>query len=284
MSIMVVITPYVAQGSLSIIAGRDEAIIVDSYIPPQTDRQAAYVKAALSKAVTGKRVTGLVITGWDDDHADHRGIAWILGKYRPDWVMHPQYRKFTTSAMQVFKTLKEHTDARAGTASPLNRIPIRLDRIEERTFTTLSAEWDIEVFSPHPEDMCSSNNCSLVAKVFPKEGRDGFRYLITGDTENLRWESINRIFGKALRADVMAAPHHGSRNGINEETLGFVSPGTVLISAGVGNQFEHPHREALDLYAASGADVYSTHTGKSFQTAKGWLWGTRTTEWTAREA
>ena len=53
----------------------------------------------------------------------------------------------------------------------------------------------------------------------------------------------------------MAAPHHGSRNGINKETLRLVEPEIVLINAGVKNQFGHPHQEAMDLASVGGEQV-----------------------------
>lgn len=276
---MRVITPYVGQGSLSIIVGEQEAIIVDTFVPPPSDDEALFMKALLAKVLQGKTLIGLMLTGLDCDHADPRGVAWMLGIYRPSWIMYPCYKKVSGRAGRVFKSIKAHDVARIRTADPLVRHSIRLDRMDDRTRTDLSAEWDIEVFSPHPEDMTSSNNSSLVAMVKPKEGRPGFRYLITGDTENPRWESINRLFGKSLRAEVLAAPHHGSRNGINAETLRLVEPERVLISAGKDNKFGHPHKEALDLYDNIGATVHSTHIGMSYETTPGRVWGANTTEW-----
>ena len=275
-------TLYVGQGSLSVITGENEAIIVDSCIPPLTDPYAEFMKAAFAKILAGKEVVGLMLTGLDADHADPPGVAWILRKYQPTWVMYPQYKKLTGTAGRVFKIIKQAREEREGTARPLVRYPIRIDRIENRVLSGISREWNMIVFSPHPEDMGSSNNSSLVAKVVPKNRVFGFRYLITGDTENPRWESINRIFGRELRAEVMAAPHHGSRNGINKETLQLVEPEIVLVNAGVKNQFGHPHQEAMDLYHGVAAKVYSTHDGKSFCTSGHWWWG-GTREWTVNE-
>jgi beta-lactamase superfamily II metal-dependent hydrolase len=276
---MEVFTLYVGQGSLAVVTGESEAIVIDSCIPPSTDKNAEFMKAALSKILAGKNVVGLMLTGFDADHADPPGVAWILRKYRPSWVMYPKYKKFTGTAGEVFKIIKEAGEQRANSDRPLIRHSIRLDRVEDRTFDGITREWDIVVFSPHPEDMSSSNNSSLVAKIVPKWWSTGFRYLITGDTENPRWGSINRIFGKELRAEVMAAPHHGSKNAINPDTLLLVKPDFALINAGVDNQFGHPHEEAMDLYAKAGARVFSTHTGKSYCTSHHWLWGRRTAEW-----
>lgn len=274
---MEIFTLYVGQGNLAVVVGDSEAIIVDANIPPKNDEKGEFVKAALAKILAGKNVVGLMLTGFDDDHADPRGVGWIVGKYLPNWVMYPKYRKDSSAANAVFSSITRATTRRRRGNKPLERIPVRLDKVDDRLFDALSAEWNIEVFSPHPEDMTSSNNSSLVAKIVPKNG-SGFTYLVTGDTENDRWETINRIFGKRLRADVMAAPHHGSRNAAHPETLRLVAPTVVLVSAGIDNQFGHPHKEALQVYGWS--EVHSTHLGQSLRTYKWWfLFNTK--PWTA---
>lgn len=273
---MEVFTLYVGQGSLAVVVGAAEAIVVDTRIPPTDDPHAEFIKAALAKIVQGKRVIGLMLTGFDADHADPRGVAWVLHKYQPDWIMYPKYFKFSGTAGEVFRIIKKADTARASGRRPLSRIAVRLDKMESRVIDDIASEWDIHVYSPHPADMDSSNNCSLVAKFVPRSS--GFRYLVTGDTENERWETINRIFGSKLRAEVMAAPHHGSRHSAHPETLRHVRPDTILISAGAGNQFGHPHPEAMTIYDGA-ANVFSTHSGQSLRTSYHWFWGFRTEPW-----
>lgn len=277
---MDIYTLYVGQGNLAVVVGDDEAVIVDCHIPPRSDPHAEFVKASLAKLVEGKNVVGLVLTGFDADHADPVGLAWVLRRYQPEWIMYPKYKKPSATARRVFEIIKEQDTKRDDSRSPLERIRIRLDRVDERVMEDLSDEWDFEVFSPHPEDMGSSNNCSLVVKVVPKSS--GFTYLVTGDTETPRWDTMSRIFKKALRADVLAAPHHGSRNAIHERALDYISPSVVLISAGVNNQFGHPHDEALDAYRSTWASVHSTHVGSSLRTYRGWLGFFHTETWSAK--
>src|ERR1700730_4931134 len=117
--------------------------------------------------------------------------------------------------------------------------------------------FDFELFSPHIEDMDSSNNCSIVLKVTGR-GPRGFSYLITGDTENARWDTIHRLFGSALKSHVLAAPHHGSKNAAHPASLVHIAPHTVLISAGVDSQYGHPHGGALRVYGHV-AKVFSTN-------------------------
>jgi beta-lactamase superfamily II metal-dependent hydrolase len=107
------------------------------------------------------------------------------------------------------------------------------------------------------DDMDNSNNSSIVLRLVGLD-QDGFSYLITGDTEKDRWDSINRFFGKYLASDVMAAPHHGARTGLNAKTLLLVNPNTVIISAGVDNSYGHPYGVAIQAYQEVAKHVHCT--------------------------
>ena len=122
----------------------------------------------------------------------------------------------------------------------------------------LASCFTFELFSPHMDDMDSSNNSSIVLKLVGLD-QNGFSYLITGYTETDRWDSINRYFGKYLASDVMAAPHHGARSGLNAKTLLLVSPNTVLISAGVDNSYGHPYGVAVQAYQEVADHVFCTN-------------------------
>jgi beta-lactamase superfamily II metal-dependent hydrolase len=104
--------------------------------------------------------------------------------------------------------------------------------------------------------MNSSNNCSLVCRI--TEVSTGMSYMATGDTELARWSNICRIFSGALRAHVMAAPHHGSDNGVDLAVMQAVSPHTVLVSCGIGNQYGHPGSQAAALFTRYATEWYCT--------------------------
>jgi competence protein ComEC len=255
---MNIITAGVGQGSLAIVRHAGEALIVDSRIPPRDDKTVASVKELLAVSLKDHNVKGLILTGFDDDHSDIAGTSIVLRKYRPDWVMYPKYFKKSKEATLVFKLLDEEEELRRDSANPLNRISVRLDKLANRNLTGLSDNFDFELFSPHIEDMDSSNNCSIVLKVTGR-GPRGFSYLITGDTENARWGTISKLFGDALKSHVLAAPHHGSKNGTHPASLLYIDPHTVLISAGVDSQYGHPHPEALKVYKRVAKYVFSTN-------------------------
>jgi len=255
---MNIITVNVGQGALAIVRHNKEAIIVDCRIPPSDDPTVAYVKDIMALSLKDHSVTGLILTGFDADHSEIVGASIVLRKYRPDWVMYPTYYKDSDEAKRVFDLIDAEEAARRQTSSPLKKVSVRLDKLANRNLTGLSSKFDFELFSPHVEDMDSSNNCSIVLKLTGLGAR-GFSYMITGDTENPRWERINKLFGSALKSHVLAAPHHGSKNATHPASLVNIAPHTVLISAGVDSQYGHPHSQALQVYSRVAKHVFSTN-------------------------
>lgn len=255
---MNVITVNVGQGALAIVRHQNEAIIVDCRIPPSDDQTVAYVKEIMALSLREHCVKGLILTGFDNDHSEIAGASIVLRKYRPDWIMYPTYYKDSDEAKRVFDLINAEEAARHQTNNPLKKVSVRVDQLANRRLTGLSGKFEFELFSPHIEDMDCSNNCSIVLKL-TGIGARGFSYLITGDTENPRWERINKLFGSALKAHVLAAAHHGSKNATHPASLVNIDPHTVLISAGVDSQYGHPHPQALQVYSRVAKHVFATN-------------------------
>jgi competence protein ComEC len=254
---MIIYTLNVGQGQFVVVTGDSQAIIIDTYVPLNPTNDVVNVKEALATILAGKKLVGLMVTGFDSDHFDEVGMKIILHKYRPNWIMYPKYFKDTDEARACFAVIK---------AFDGQKVSVSLEQNNKRLYDTLSTDFQIEVFSPHAEDMNSSNNCSLVCKI--EELSTGRSYLVTGDTENDRWDSITRIFKNAIAADVLDAPHHGSKNGITSAAIKLIHPHTVLISAGVDNQYGHPDSEAINLFKAYSQKCLATcgQRGRSLKT------------------
>lgn len=255
---MNVVTVNVGQGALAIVRHQKEAIIVDCRVPPSDDSTVAYVKEMLALSLKDHFVKGLILTGFDNDHSEIVGATMVLRKYRPDWIMYPTYYKDSAEAKKVFNLINDEVKQRSLSEKPLRKISVRVDQVANRQLSGLSDKFDFELFSPHIEDMDCSNNCSIVLKLTGR-GSGGFSYLITGDTESPRWETINRLFGSSLKSHVLAAPHHGSRNAVHPASLLNIAPHTVLISAGVDSQYGHPHSQALQVYSRVAKHIFCTN-------------------------
>jgi competence protein ComEC len=249
---MNIYTLNVGQGQFVVVTGQKEAFIVDSYVPISPKSPIINVKGALAKILENKELIGLVITGFDADHFNEVGMKIILNKYRPNWIMYPKYFKKTSVADNCFAVIDSFESSKQ-----IKRHSILLSDNNKRCYNTVSNEFYYEIFSPHSEDMNSSNNCSLVCRVVEKTTKNS--YLITGDTECDRWSSILKNFSSNLKSDVLAAPHHGSKNGITEDLMSKIHPHSVLISAGIDNQYGHPDKEALTIYQNTATEVYRTN-------------------------
>lgn len=61
-----------------------------------------------------------------------------------------------------------------------------------------------------------------------------------------------------LSAVVYKAGHHGAKSSSSELFLRAISPQYVIVSAGKGNNYGHPHPEVLERAADVGAAVFRT--------------------------
>src|SRR5690606_7343294 len=97
----------------------------------------------------------------------------------------------------------------------------------------------------------SSNNSSLVLLVSIGDRR----ILLTADIEAPA-EAWLVSSGWTLRADALVVPHQGSRSSSTPAFVEAVRPGVAVASAGLDNQFGHPHEEVVARY--EGIPFYRT--------------------------
>ena len=110
-----------------------------------------------------------------------------------------------------------------------------------------SWQWDevkFTLMSPPPQKFVSDNNNSCVLKIQAKQGA----VLLVGDIEAEAESWLVKSYGEALKADVLVAPHHGSKTSSTADFLQAVHPSYVLIPAGYRNQYGHPHKDILARY------------------------------------
>ena len=79
-------------------------------------------------------------------------------------------------------------------------------------------------------------------------------FLLTGDAEK---ESENDITAD-IKADVAKAGHHGSRTSSSKKFIDRIDAEYVVISAGEGNSYGHPHEEALNRWKQTDAKILRT--------------------------
>lgn len=117
--------------------------------------------------------------------------------------------------------------------------------------------WDgvrFTVLSPGSAPMASDNDKSCVLKI----DNNHASVLLTGDIERQAEMALVSSYGEALRADILLAPHHGSKTSSSTSFLQAVKPTTVLIPAGYRNPFGHPHAKVLRRYRDQGVTWLNT--------------------------
>jgi competence protein ComEC len=81
--------------------------------------------------------------------------------------------------------------------------------------------------------------------------------LLTGDAEAAAEADVARVLEPA-GVRVLLAAHHGSATSSTWPLLRAAAPAAVVVSAGRGNRYGHPHPAVLDRYRALGAAVFRT--------------------------
>lgn len=115
-------------------------------------------------------------------------------------------------------------------------------------------QWNAVAFALlHPPEHFPElgNESSCVLRI---EGVGG-RSLLPGDIGQVIEQRLLREQPDRLPAELLIAPHHGSRSSSSAGFVAAVAPRWVAIAAGAGNRFGHPHAEVLARYQAQGASV-----------------------------
>lgn len=112
---------------------------------------------------------------------------------------------------------------------------------------------DVRVLNPAAQPLGDINEDSVVLKVTYGD----ISYLFMGDAGKPAEESMVKA-GLDLDADVLKVGHHASRYASSAEFLAAVSPAISVIFVGEGNDYGHPHEEALERLEATGSRVYRT--------------------------
>jgi competence protein ComEC len=93
----------------------------------------------------------------------------------------------------------------------------------------------------------------------------GVNAIFTADIEARSERELVVRYAKALQADLLVVPHHGSKTSSTDAFLDLVRPDVALLPVGYRNRFSHPHPDVLARYAERGIPVYRTDQGGALQ-------------------
>lgn len=128
--------------------------------------------------------------------------------------------------------------------------------------------------SPPPPASANEQSCVLRVVLGDKA------VLLPGDV-GIRGEY--QMLAKTLTADVLLAPHHGSRSSSSYAFIRAVNPRWVVFSAGRHSQYGHPHPQVVERYRELEAEpVYTANAGAirfvlddTGKTRQAWTWRKR---------
>ena len=122
-----------------------------------------------------------------------------------------------------------------------------------------SWEWDgvrFEILHPelssYQNEKLKTNARGCVLKITSPHGA----VLLPADIEKSSEQELLKRTPEQLHADVLVAPHHGSKTSSTEIFLQQVQPKTVIFTVGYRNPFGHPKAEVVKRYKTLGSKIY----------------------------
>ena len=221
----------VGQGNAVVVRTAGHALLYDAGPPfgPAADSGSRTIVPFL-RATGVSRLDGFIVSHDDDDHWG--GAASVLQAVPVPWLL---------TSLPDFDPLVVQAER-----------PWRCERGQRW-------EWDgvrFEILHPARESYADpavkNNDRSCVLRV---EAR-GRRVLLPADIERRAEESLLAAEGGGLAADVLLAPHHGSRTSSTPDFVRAVAPRAVVFAQGYRNRHGHPHRDVVRRYEELGNRIY----------------------------
>jgi competence protein ComEC len=212
----------VGQGLAAVVRTRHHTLVYDTgpRFSAQFDAGRAVLAPYLRQMGVG-RVDGLVVSHGDNDHIG--GAA----------------------------SLREEIPV----GRVLSSVPQRLEGAEA-CIAPQEWTWDGVRFALiHPTDPGRRHNDSSC--VLHIQGPYG-SLLLPGDIEHGAEALLVETQAAALRADVLVAPHHGSKTSSTADFLARVQPHIVLFPVGYRNRYHHPHPTVRGRYAQLTGQLYDS--------------------------
>ncbi len=179
-------------------------------------------------------------------------------------VVLPFFRYHGVKKIDTLLISHDDNDHSGGAASVLKALPVAqiLTSVPEKFAQSIKCEtgqtwtWEGVIFtmlSPAKTFEIDNNN-SCVLKIETATGS----ILLTGDIETTAENWLVENAREQLRANVLIAPHHGSKTSSTMSFLDAVKPETILIPAGYRNQFHHPSKEIVARYQSLNTKIFTS--------------------------
>lgn len=190
------------------------------------------------------------------------GAQFMNGLGIADFVIQPYLRQHKIRRLDMLHVTHADNDHAGGSVLLGN---IADEKMDQSHCDDKQWEYDGVTFMRfQAKGFVRGNNGSCLLKVVSSGGKS---VLFTGDIEKEAEKQLIVQERAKLRADVLIAPHHGSRTSSTDAFLSAVKPAIVLISAGFLNRYGHPHEQIVSKYQSRNMMVYTTADKGSLQVA-----------------
>ena len=175
-------------------------------------------------------------------HDDHMGGMYdVITNFEIGKIIIPEVQPGKVTSNWYAKLMKEIKDKNFNVEYPVVGTIYNLGNATMKVIASMK----------NPES--NINNYSSVLKVSFGE----MDIIMTGDAET---EVENEILqsGENIDAEILKLGHHGSNTSTSDEFLEAVNPDYALISAKLGNKYEHPIKSTMEKLETHGIIVYRT--------------------------
>ena len=247
--------------------------------------------------ITDAQLDYLMLTHSDKDHVDY--LDEVLEEYQVDHIFMPDILAEPTGTSQTALELNEqidaldaeklsmfddedvittHTYARffiAALTEPDCTVTLNVDPDEDTNSIVITdgeklsdgtydgATYMLTFYCPTAEyyaesDLSSAEEKNAISPIGVLE-YNGFRIVLTGDSNEINEPAFVDRIGGALDCDVLKVGHHGSETSSTEEFLDAIDCEYAVISCKAnGTTFSHPRQNTLDRFIARDMTIYRT--------------------------
>jgi competence protein ComEC len=168
----------------------------------------------------------IIATHPDKDHIG--GLSEVLSRYEVSYYLD----NGVNSDTETYQSLKHTIDAFTG------------EYITARRGMVIDLGDGVQIRVLAPEIVFEGgddNNASVVIQLLYGESE----VMLTGDTGIGVEQALAQNYSQHLPSDILKLGHHGSKTSSSQTWLDAIDPEWVVVSAGVGNSYGHPHPEVM---------------------------------------
>ena len=211
----------VGQGDCTLISTTDAVILIDAGEAENVNNVIDFLKHREIKKIDYCIAT--------HPHSDHiGGLPTVFDHFEVDTVIMPEIPEEIEPTTKVYEKFIDG-----------------LEKVENVIYATPGDKFEcgslnIEILGPTGE-YDDLNNYSVVSKITFGETS----VIVTGDAENPAEKDMLDVKNVDYSADILKLGHHGSSTSSSKDWLRAVNPKYAVISCGIDNKYNHPHKETI---------------------------------------